>query len=158
VGARALEHYGRPLGSGLEGLDLADPGGELDCEALQLCPPVSGVRRRLGALAGASFELVEPGDRVVERRGAEEDCDPIGLSLLVQGPQTGAEEGLGGLEIARDDLDFPLDPLPLEFEGLGSATQACQLAPGPREARIEGVEAQESGLRVGRKARLLLAQ
>ena len=156
VGPRALEHCSGLLGSGLEGLDLADPGSELECEALQLCPSVSGVRRRLGALAGAPLELVEPGDRLVERRGAEEDCDRIGLSLLVESPQAVTEEALGRLQIARDDLDFLLDPLPLELEGLGPATEACQLAPGPREARIQGVEAQQGRLGADRQSRPLL--
>ena len=113
---------------------------------------------RLGALAGAPFELVEPGDGVVERRGAEKDGDRIGLSLLIEGPQAVAEEALGGLQVARDDLDFLSDPFPLELEALGPAAEAGQLAPCPGEPRIEGIEAQKSGLGARGKPCLLLAQ
>ena len=156
--ARALQHRGSPCCSGLEDLDLTDASGELECEALQLRAPVPGVAGRLGALAGTPFELVEPGDRVVERLGAEKDRNRIGLSLLVESPQTVAEEALRGPEVARDDLDLLPNPFPLEFEALCPAAEPGQFAPGPHESRIEGVEAQEGRLRPGGKAFLLLAQ
>jgi hypothetical protein len=158
VGPRAHQDCRSASGSGLESLNLLDASGELEGQALQLCAPVAGVLRRLGALAGTPFELVEPGDGVVERRGAEQDGNRIGLSLLVQSPQTVAEEALGGPEVARDDFDLLPNPFPLEFEALGPAAEAGQLAPGPRQTRIEGVEAQEGLLRAGGKAFLLLAQ
>ncbi|MGZ8700851.1 MAG: hypothetical protein ACXWZY_01000, partial [Gaiellaceae bacterium] len=55
-------------------------------------------------------------------------------------------------------INFLLDPFPLELETLGPAAEARQFAPGPREARIEGVEAQKSRLGAGGKPCLLLAQ
>jgi hypothetical protein len=139
-------------------LNLPDAGGELEREALQLCLPVLRVSGSLSALAGAPVELVEPGDGVVERCGAEKDGDRIGLSLFIEGPQAVAEEALGGLQVARNNLDFLSNPFPLQLEALGPAAEAGQLAPGPDEARIEGVEAQQCGLGARRKPSLLLAQ
>src|SRR5439155_1544428 len=81
--------------------------------------------------AGASFELVEPGDSLVERCGAEKDGDRIGLSLLVKSPQTLAEESLGGPEVASDDVDLLSNPFPLELEALSPVAKAGQLAPPP---------------------------
>jgi hypothetical protein len=115
------------------------------------------VSGRLGALAGAPFELVEPGDGVVERCGAEKDGNRIGLSLFIEGPQAVAEEALGGLQVTRDNLDFLSDLFPLLLEALGPAAEAGKLASGSREARIEGVETQEGGLGTGGNPFLLLA-
>ena len=121
LGPRALECCGGLLCSSFEGLNLPDAAGELEGEALQLRAAVPGVRRRLGALAGAPLELVEARHGVVQRRGAEEDGDRIGLSLLVEGPQTVAQEALGRLEVARDDVDLLLDPVTLAPEAVRAA-------------------------------------
>jgi hypothetical protein len=158
VGPRSRERRCGPLSSGFEGLNLADAGGKLEGEALQLCASIPGVSRRLSALPGAPLELVELRDGVVEGCGAEEDGDPIRLPLLVKSPQAVAEETLGRLEGARDDIDLLLDPLSLQPEALVPVPEAGQLVSSPREPRIEGIEAQQNRLGTGSKPCLPLAQ
>ena len=121
AGPFALERSSRLHRLCPERLDLADARRELECKPTQLRPAVTGIGRGLSTLPGAPLELVQPGDSVVERRRSEQHGDGVGLPLLVERPEPGAQDPLGGLEVPLHHSDLAPDPLLLGPERLCAA-------------------------------------
>ena len=152
------ESLGGAFGLGRERLNLTEAGGELEGQPSELRPAVPRIGRRLGSLEGAPLELVEPGDGVVERCGPEEDGDGVGLSLLVEGAEPVAQEPLGGLEISLYHGHLPAHLLLFGSEGVCASPEGRELAPGPGQAGIEGIEAEQGGVRAAGQGLLALSE
>src|SRR5207253_9164241 len=105
-----------------------------------------------------AVERVEARERVVERLGPEEDCERVGLALLVQHPQARPERRLGGGDVVASDAE-PLrreDAFAADRLGLGS--QRIEPRVRPREPAVERVEAKERRVRLRRKGGVLGAE
>ena len=141
-----------------ERLRLLHPCGQCRGEAMQLVATVPGICRGARALVGATVELVQARDRVVERRGTEQDGDRVRLALLVEQPQAVSQEALRGRQIVPDDRGLFPDELLLVPQHIDLPAEALQLPSGVGEARVEGEEAEQSLMGVGLDTGLLLAE
>ncbi len=102
---------------------------------------------RAGALVCALLELLEPGQRLVQRARAQHHGDGIRLTLLVEQAEVVGETLLRRQHVPADDHGLTLDDTLFPPESVDTAAQDLQPAAGCRELRVERVEPEEGVVR-----------
>src|SRR6266516_6937865 len=91
-------------------------------------------------LTRRELEIVDAGQRGIERGGAEQNLERVYLSLLVERSQARSERRLGIPQHPARDLDAPVHLRALLCKLGLLCPQRRQLALNPGESRVEPVE------------------
>ena len=113
VHARLLERRRRCFGLVPEASELGLAGRELLAQACEPAPGASGFAGDPPVERRHPVHVVEPGERIVERGGAEQDRERVDLTLLVEGANPVGEPAVRGRERATRDPEvaFRLESL-----------------------------------------------
>ena len=106
-------------------------------------------------LAGGAVEVVEPGERLVERAGAEHERQRLGGVLLVQRAHDLGEPALGDAHRRPGYLEPPPGGRPLGGESRTTALGDGERSAGSGQLGLERVEGHERLLRLRSRGRLL---
>ena len=106
-------------------------------------------------LAGGAIEVVEPGERLVERARAEHDRQRLGGVLLVQRAHDLGEAALGDAHRRPGYLEPPAGGCPLRGERSTTTLGDGERSAGSGQLGLERVEGHERLLRLRSRRRLL---
>jgi hypothetical protein len=121
----------------LEEPKLSGTARQLGRESGELSARGAALVDRLAVQVSAPLECVETGDRILQRRRAQQDRDRVGLTSLVERAQPRCELALRFDEDAACDRDLVCDARTFALDLGRARVQRCELRARSREARVE---------------------
>lgn len=92
------------------------------------------------------MKIVDPGDHLVERRGAEDDRERVGLAGHVEVADTVSELSLGAGERGLGEAQLVARPALSGRERVGLGCRIRQLRAGSGELRLERIEVEHGAI------------